>query len=409
MNYVYVPDVIGGYKKADFNAANMSFNMICDKLGYLNLYYIWFTKDYKTNVCFKIFSKDIICIVLDDDLGAHISENYVKNILVTNNYNYDDAFSVYDRENSLKEGIEGGYLTEKFMIEATKSAVINSKIADVVNGYTYYFENGIMVNYSSNDGLIGYAKEMKDTAIFNIVKRNAEKYYLNKEEVIDEINRQFNYYTLIPGNYLNQASNYNYNYNFGLLYVDTVMPDITLAEFNKITHFAAKKKRENASYLEMEYNSKRYCFDEQRKLTIHSYQEPLGSIQSIPSSVSNKIVIIGNKEKVVDKIYDINGSIKSICIELPMAENINSITALVLNKADMLLNPNTRAISFLLKRVENRVQALDVNTSDVFFSTDSLSLLNQFSSGGSYLGQMCEFQINKEEKNIIIDIIFTQF
>lgn len=66
-----------------------------------------------------------------------------------------------------------------------------------------------MVSYISNDGLIGYAKELKDTDLFNIIKTNAEKYNTAEKAVVDEINMQFEYMAKINMQYLSWPNQTN--------------------------------------------------------------------------------------------------------------------------------------------------------------------------------------------------------
>lgn len=401
MNFVYVPDGLGNYRKSDFDPSNMSFNMICEKLGYANRFYIWFTQDYKTNICFKLFSRDIICIVPDKDLGYQISGSSVKRILNDNDYSYESAFDTYSRESALEEGIEGRYLSEQFMAEAVHEKLIGNTLVDALNGYTYFFEDGVLVRYTSNDGLIGYAKQMKDTYVFKIVKANAEKYYSKRQDILDEINRQFEYYTRIPGNCLDMIGGAKYGYDFGLLYLETVHPDITIEEFNKITHNEAIKTRSNGLNTEMMFRGDYYCFDKNNILTTKEYKDS----EPYTTPINYEIVNISGKEKVLNKVYALNDSVKSVCIEVPSDRNIIN---LFLNHCDCMIHPQNERIGFIISKEGNAVQASGAKDGIIYFTTYNETLADLVSNGDKYLGQVNDMKMTPDHTSHYIDILFVR-
>lgn len=215
---VYVPNTQNeNFIKSNIDVKNKSIDNICEELGYSPLlYYTWFTKDYKTTICFKILSMDIICVITTSYKDTILPLTEIEKILMNNNYDYNKAYNTSNREKNLNEGISKRLLNKSFIESIIHKKIADNKLVDNTNGYTYTFEGDYMVSYISNDGLIGYAKELKDTDLFNIIKTNAEKYNTAEKAVVDEINMQFEYMAKINMQYLSLAKSDKYNYNYAL-------------------------------------------------------------------------------------------------------------------------------------------------------------------------------------------------
>lgn len=259
---IYVPDVDGIYKKLESNPSDTSLNGICKSLGYsTSLFYSWFT-DNNLMICFKVFSEDIICIVSNKNLGEKLISSDVKEIMKKEGFDYEREFSVYSREDLLKEGIEGEFLTQEFMEDVTHKKVSDNTLIDVKNDYTYYFRNGLLVDFQSNDGLVGFAKEMKGTSIFKKVENNARKIYTDKEQILNEINIQFKAFSNIPANQMDFAKGFTYNCNFSRFYIENCCPDIGYDEFIEYTNGQAAPLDENSSKKIFMYYGLVYNFED---------------------------------------------------------------------------------------------------------------------------------------------------
>lgn len=259
----------GNYIKSSYNMKGKSLNDLITFLGYNpGMFYLWSVKDCNIEICFKILSSDIICLISDKDLGPDIEQVKVNRILNDNNYKYQEAYSNYQKESDLDDGIKGKYLTVSFIEEATHQKIQDGQIKDALNGYVYLFKDGIMVSYTSSDGYNKWAKEYKDSYAFQRIKRNAELYYKNKKDIIEEINMQFEYMVNIAYSEIDKVRNPRYNYNYALLYVDTYCPQITLSDFNKIVHNKATNIRKSPEYSPvMLYKGKKYFFNFEDLLT----------------------------------------------------------------------------------------------------------------------------------------------
>lgn len=91
---------------------NKSIDNICEELGYSPLlYYTWFTKDYKTTICFKILSMDIICVITTSYKDTILPLTEIEKILMNNNYDYNKAYNTSNREKILMKAFQSGYST----------------------------------------------------------------------------------------------------------------------------------------------------------------------------------------------------------------------------------------------------------------------------------------------------------
>ena len=253
----------GNYVKSSYNMKGKSLNDLITFLGYNpGMFYVWSIRDCNIGVCFKILSSDIICLISDKDLGSNIDQVKINRILNDNNYKYREAYSNYQMESDLDDGIEGKYLTVSFIEDVTHQKIQNNQIKDALNGYVYSFKDGIMVSYTSSDGYNKWAKEYKNSYVFQRIKRNAELHHKNKKDIIDEINMQFEYMANIAYSEIDKVRNPRYNYNYALLYVDIYCPQIKLSDFNKIVNNKAVNIRKSPEYSPvMSFKGKKYFFN----------------------------------------------------------------------------------------------------------------------------------------------------
>lgn len=377
---IYVPTEDGSYKRASFSGKNMSFNDINERLGVRpRLYYVWFTKDLNINICIKAFSKDIICIVSNNDLGDVLSAASVKSLMTKDGFDYESAFDIYSRESLLDEGISEKFLTQSFMEEATHQKCMGNVLVDAINGYTYIFENGLMKAYTSSDGLVGHAKQMKDTPLFKIVKANAEKMYGNDQEVIKELNAQFKAYSNIPMDQLKIVAGYSYNYC--RYYLENCKPNISLSDFLEYTHDQAELMDDNTTQKSYKYNDKIYTFNGNGII-----------VYGLTSTSGRKAHLMGNeaKETDLDVIYSRDEKISSICLEI---EQEDSALQLAINFCQTKTQ-GEESKYFSFTAIGTTIIARDVYTQEYYFTTHSNSLADLLQSGKQYLGSVTDIDIS---------------
>lgn len=266
---VYVPDSNGNFVLSKIDPSQRSILSVCEELGYKEDYfYSWFTKDYETDICFKIFSTDVICIITSAYSAPTLSKSTYEKILSDNGFDYDSRYDIYNRESRLKEAKEDKEkaLSLAFMEEVTHQKIKDGYLRDEKNGYCYQFENGYLTEYLSLDGLYGYAKQYKGSPTYNIVKANAERYNPNPQDVIHEINIQFFYFARIEGDCLPLAKSSKYNYNYALLYVDLYKPAISLGDFMQYVHNKAETVKVTPEGTTLRYNYNYYYFNKDKIL-----------------------------------------------------------------------------------------------------------------------------------------------
>lgn len=176
------------------------------KLGYLSdEWYMWLTCDMEV-VIFKSFSTDIIAILLNSE--KEISDSLINSLL--EGFNYNKEFKI---EDALR-----GKIRQCFIEEVLHKKAVEGKIVDEINGYTYAFTNGLISSWAANDGIQGYAKEFKDTPLFEMIKSNAKRKHTLDKDAIEEINFQFECFAKMQPHQIKLAYNKNLNYNIALVW-----------------------------------------------------------------------------------------------------------------------------------------------------------------------------------------------
>lgn len=264
---VYEPNGYGDFKKSNLTSEDKSLNDIVSEYGYqAGLYWVWSSENLKTTILFKILSTDIICILTQEYADDVMPVSWITKYLSAQNFDYDNEYSAYQREKDLDDGIKQKILSLSFIEGTIHVKAENNTITDLKNGYIYTFENGYMVDYQSYDGLNKWAKEMKGTKIFEIVKENAIKHNSREVDILKEINIQFDYLSRISIDYLPLARSERYNYNYALLYIDLYKPQISLNEFMEIVHHKAEAIKVTPTQTILFYNSNSYYFDRNKIL-----------------------------------------------------------------------------------------------------------------------------------------------
>ena len=142
------------YVISNQDITNKSVNEVLGLCGYTpGQFYTWYVREEGVTLCFKILSKDIICIISTRNLGNSLSIEKVHRLMNDYEFDYSIEYSPYSLESDLKKGIEGKKLKMSFIEEATHKKVQDNKIIDDFNGYIYTFnDDGYTISYESSDG-----------------------------------------------------------------------------------------------------------------------------------------------------------------------------------------------------------------------------------------------------------------
>lgn len=377
---IYVPEIDGVYKKLESTPSDTSLNGICKSLGYsTSLFYSWFT-DNNLMICFKVFSEDIICVVSNKNLGEKLVSTDVKEIMKKEGFDYEREFSVYNREDLLKEGIEGEFLTQEFMEDVTHKKVNDNKLVDTKNDYTYYFKDGLLIDFNSNDGLVGFAKEMKGSPVFNLVENNAKMIFTDKEQVIKEINIQFKAFSNIPTNQLDIAKGSSYNYNFARYFIENCRPKISYDEFMEYTNGQAELQDRSSSKKIFKYYDRVYNFED----------DVTNETNQIKGTRKAHLVTKNGEETELDVIIKRNEEISSVCVEV-----VSEMSSLQVAKNCLLSKTQSaEEIYFVLTSQNDSIIARNPYTHEYYFTAYSNSLKSLLDSGTNCLGFVSDVDAN---------------
>ena len=134
---------------------------------------------------------------------------------------------------NLKSGIENKNIRLSVVEESLGIKTSNNIIVDDVHGFTYTFENGVMISYTNNNGYSDDANYVMENLprIFYQIEKNAKIRYSSEFYIKKYINMQCKYFMNINTNYLRLASNTNINYNYALIYC-IFYSGMSLEDFN---------------------------------------------------------------------------------------------------------------------------------------------------------------------------------
>jgi hypothetical protein len=270
------------YIETKINVEVKSINNICKFLGY-NSEEFYTYSNYKNKnskivtIILKSFSNKIIC-VLTDDIVNSLSQSEVDEYMQS--FDIKKDLSTYSIEKDLQDAIEKKSLKLEFLSDIfnVKNIDKNGSFIAPSIGYELFFENGILVDYKSSDGLNKWSREWKTsrTSVYDSFYKEA-KYYLKDDEnaIINEINEQADAFSKIPYGNLNEYIEFHKtkfgNINYKMLLVAHYNEKINIDEFKKINfsryelinEFTAENGYKNTTY---KVNKTLYTFDENGNL-----------------------------------------------------------------------------------------------------------------------------------------------
>ena len=271
------------YVKKVIKVKEMSINNIANYLGYnKDEYYFYFNykkKEEKISaVLLKSFTDSIICVITDESLLDLIS-NRIDNYMV--DFNYDEEFGASQIESTLEDGVKNKSLTYSFLcrvlgVKKTANGINSNFISNKI-GYKLFFKNGILINYTSSDGLNKWAKDWKNSYpdTYKNYYDEAKIYHGSDEKaIIDEINIQADAFASVPSAYSNEYIGFHYtkqgNVNFKMILIAHYNDKVNIDEFKKINfgRYELIKEYTENNYKRTTYlvNKTLCTFDEAGKL-----------------------------------------------------------------------------------------------------------------------------------------------
>lgn len=158
-------------------------------------------------VFLKSFTKDVIYVYMSEDkdeLTEYDMMKYMKK------FNFYSNFSI---SYAIKNGV-----SKAFVMKFPGIKVNGNKIIDSKNGFIYTTNGNMITNAVYIDGFNEYAKEYQGRPIFDKIEQNAMMKHYSKQDIIREINFQFECLMKIPTDMIELATNGSFNFNFAELY-----------------------------------------------------------------------------------------------------------------------------------------------------------------------------------------------
>lgn len=225
---------------------------ICKKLGYdTSQFYIYHPYDSSTKsdinyICFEIFTKNIVCILCEDNVNE-LKNQDVAHFLET--FDFNSAYSVNSRETDLSSGIDNKNLSIDFLakvlkIDYNKNSTDTVLVSDTFK-YKLFFKDRILYKFEYSDNYNKAARYFKENTpeYFNKMELYAKKYWGNdKSSILNELNEQCDALYKIPYGFKNEhlveftLDADNRYYNFKMVRVIYYNDNITLREFKDICH-----------------------------------------------------------------------------------------------------------------------------------------------------------------------------
>ncbi|MEX1014186.1 MAG: hypothetical protein WDZ80_03435 [Candidatus Paceibacterota bacterium] len=274
----FVPEN-GNYKSVEIDIEPKSIINIIKFLGYnSDQFYTYFDTNKMNSkivtIVFKAFTDEVICVLTDDTVES-LSKREVNNYL--SDFNLEDEFDSYTIENTLNNGIKNQSLSKKFISEIFGLPVTNNSLVVGQIGYELHFNDSVLVDYNSSDGLNKWAKMWKNEhpSTYRDYKKAASKYWNNESRIINEINIQAEAFANVPGGnqneYIPLHRSPDGTINFKMLMVAHYNQKITLDEFkliNRGRYELANEFNDNDNYKRTTYrlNKTLYTFDEKGNL-----------------------------------------------------------------------------------------------------------------------------------------------
>ena len=215
-----------------------SINDIINGLGYhVNHILSIMTFDSKTisNIGVKIFTRDPVFIITNDRVKNLRMSTVISEL---KNVDWDFEYESSAIESMLTDGIKNkslpfDYLESVTLLESKAESIYLAKNLDLY----FHFEDDILVNFTSTDGLNADSKWLKNLnkPLFENILIEAKTYHSSKMDAIEEVNRQCVALRSIPNanknEFIDQHRNPFGNYNYYNLWAAHYISKITMKDF----------------------------------------------------------------------------------------------------------------------------------------------------------------------------------
>ncbi|MRG47476.1 hypothetical protein GFS24_20310 [Chitinophaga sp. SYP-B3965] len=242
---IFVPTE-SGFQEFKGDIENESINGIIEHLGYHRTQVHVLFGDYESrkiiNIIVKIFTKEIVFIMAGNRCNAITTK------MLDSFWSQEQVSEIYDSSNIstiLDEGILARALDIDYLSQVLQIPAPVSDGMIYVSDFELYlfFLDGILVNYSSSNGLNQWAQRWKELNIdlFNSYLKVAQSHWGNNpRKILDEMNFQADAWANTPNSFSNEFTHLHqqeYNtINFFMLLVCHYGKSITLDEFLEINH-----------------------------------------------------------------------------------------------------------------------------------------------------------------------------
>lgn len=246
---IFVPDGNDGFRLRNDIPGSLSTFGICKSLGYeKEMFYSFMNLDNDSDiyqVCFKIFTEEIICVFTQDNV-QEITEKDISKFLKDNDFDFNREYSIFDRESDLSDGIKYGTLGIKFLSDVMKFEYnMNETDAMVISekfGYKLFFKNGVLYKFESADGLNRWSRQWKERFPYQYNKyyEKSKNYWVDDEKkILNDINLQAQSWAHIPSNFMEVISLFEDNdgyINYRIIDACIYIQKMNLREFKDISY-----------------------------------------------------------------------------------------------------------------------------------------------------------------------------
>jgi hypothetical protein len=259
------------------DAPDKSINGIIDFLGYKKpqtyTYHGSSSKSDIQAVCFKIFTREIICIIADART-TYLSQRSIKQFLV--DFSVSKEYDSLRISDILDDGIENQSLTIDYLSETLRLDNRSSNgvfYAEKIKTYLY-FTDGILTNYQFDDGLFPWAKNLKqhNRVLYDNIANAASKYQQNDPFLTKkEINIQAQAWSLVPhasGNEYVSLHIQEGAINFHMLCVCHYNTPITRQEFEELNRGRYREMTSSPTGVVYQLGNFQYNFEDGNQVGI---------------------------------------------------------------------------------------------------------------------------------------------
>jgi len=240
----FVPSESGFVESSEFE--NLSINQMAEKMGYhpdmVHHFLVSYNQtDEIQSILLEVFTKNIILVITSKNVLS-LSESKVNRLIDVKGWN--DLYDSFTIKDILEEAINN----ESFTIDYLQRVLeLPDKDVDVFSkklGYYLYFNEGILCDFQTADGLNEWAKDWKinNKKVFEGYEKEAKIYWGDDTlKITQEINAQADAWANFPGRpsenpFVHLHKTDCGNINFVNLLVAHYGKEISLREFKALNH-----------------------------------------------------------------------------------------------------------------------------------------------------------------------------